>query len=46
MTKSELALFFLIAFSFCVVVLVYTQRADRHRYCMIECMGDNHSEFA
>ena len=46
MINSEVMLFFVTGLAIVSLMFVYTHRAERHAYCMIECMGDKHTEEA
>ena len=44
--NNETGLFFTLACGLIALMLIYTQRAERHAHCMIECMGNEHTESA
>lgn len=46
MKYFESTVFFAITLSLFILMMMYTKRSERHKYCMIECMGNDHTEEA
>ena len=46
MTNFETKTFCILGFVIFSLLFMYTKRVERHTYCMLECMGSEHTEEA